>query len=164
MTQTTQETDVLGSLREVVGQADASKVFGTPVTQDGTVLLPVAKIGTGGGGGGGTAPAENGQPNSGTGGGFGMTAKPLGVYVLRDGQVKWLPAVDVNRIVLGGQLVAVAGLLVVRAVVRARTAARQRRAGIAVPVIGPRRAGLKVRALGRRRLGKIAALPKVRKH
>jgi uncharacterized spore protein YtfJ len=162
MTQT-QDTDVLGSLREVVAQADAGKVFGTPVTQDGTVLLPVARIGSGGGGGGGTAPDGNGQPNSGTGGGFGMSAKALGVYVLRDGQVKWLPAVDVNRIVLGGQVVAVVGLLVLRAVVQARSSARKRRPGITVPVIGPRRAGLKVRALGRSGLGKIAALPKVRK-
>jgi uncharacterized spore protein YtfJ len=130
MTQTTHDSDVLGSLREVVGQADARTVFGTPVTQDGTVVLPVAKVGGGGGGGGGTAPADDGRPTGGTGGGFGMSAKPLGVYVLRDGKVKWLPAVDINKIVLGGQLVAVAGLLVVRAVLQSRTAARKRRTGV----------------------------------
>jgi uncharacterized spore protein YtfJ len=148
MTQTTRDTDVLAGLREVAGQADASKVFGTPVTQDGTVLLPVAKVGTGGGGGGGTAPAGDGRAGAGTGGGFGMSAKALGVYVLRDGQVKWLPAVDVNRIVLGGQVVAVVGLLVLRAVVQARSSARKRRTGIK----------LTARPL-RRRLGKLAALP-----
>jgi len=134
MTQTTHDTDVLAGLREVVGQADARKVFGTPVTQDGTVVLPVAKVGGGGGGGGGTGPADEGQP-AGTGGGFGMSAKALGVYVLRDGQVKWLPAVDVNKIVLGGQLVAVVGLLVVRAVLQSRTAARERRTGIRLPAL-----------------------------
>jgi uncharacterized spore protein YtfJ len=135
MTQTTHDTDVLGSLREVVGQADASKVFGTPVTQDGTVVLPVAKVGGGGGGGGGTGPADDGRPTGGTGGGFGMSAKALGVYVLRDGKVTWQPAVDVNRIVLGGQLVAVAGLLVLRAVLQSRTAARKRRAPVRLPAL-----------------------------
>ena len=38
--------------------------------------------------------------------------------------VRWVPAVDINRIVLGGQIVAIVGLLVVRAIIRARRARR----------------------------------------
>jgi uncharacterized spore protein YtfJ len=122
MTQT-QDRDVLAEVREVVSHADASKAFGTPVVQDGTILLPVAKVGGGGGGGGGTAPAEAGHNAGGTGGGFGLSAKALGVYVLRDGDVRWVPAVDVNRIVLGGQVIVVAALLLARAIVRSRSVA-----------------------------------------
>jgi uncharacterized spore protein YtfJ len=122
MTQT-QDRDVLAELREAVSHADAGKAFGTPVVQDGTIVLPVAKVGGGGGGGGGTAPAEGGSNAGGTGGGFGLSAKAMGVYVLRDGDVRWVPAVDVNRIVLGGQVIVVAALLLARAIVRSRSAA-----------------------------------------
>jgi uncharacterized spore protein YtfJ len=125
MTQTSHDTDVFAGLREIVNSADAGKVFAAPITQDGTIVLPVAKIGGGGGGGAGTGPADEG----GTGGGFGISAKPLGVYVLRDGKVKWLPAVDINKIVLGGQVVAVAALLLARALLRARSEPRRRRPG-----------------------------------
>jgi uncharacterized spore protein YtfJ len=83
-------------------------------------VLPVAKISGGGGGGGGTGPAVEGQETGGSGGGFGLTAKPLGVFVIKDGTVRWRPAIDVNKVILGGQLVAVTALLVVRALVKGR--------------------------------------------
>jgi NAD(P)H-hydrate repair Nnr-like enzyme with NAD(P)H-hydrate epimerase domain len=70
-----------------------------------------------GGGGGGNG-------GDGTGAGAGLVARPVGVYVLRGGEVTWSPAVDVTRIVLGGQLVAVAGMLLVRALLRHRSATR----------------------------------------
>ena len=139
MTQTTHDPDVFAGLREIVGRADADRAFGTPVTQDGTIVLPVAKVGGGGGGaGGGAAPGDDKQ-STGTGGGFGMSAKALGVYVLRDGKVKWLPAVDVNKIVLGGQLVAVTALLVVRAVLQSRTTSRRRRTAGKLAALRPAR-------------------------
>jgi hypothetical protein len=49
---------------------------------------------------------------SGTGGGFGMIARPSGAWVIKDGDVKWKPAVDVNRIILGSQVVTLAATLV----------------------------------------------------
>ena len=128
MTQVTKETDVFAGLRTIVDNAAAGKVFGAPIQQDGSILLPVAKVSSGGGGGAGTGPVDAGQP-AGTGGGFGMSAKPLGVYVLRDGKTRWLPAVDVNKIILGGQLVAAAGLLLAAAVLRARIRPRRRSRG-----------------------------------
>ncbi|GAB1691604.1 spore germination protein GerW family protein [Krasilnikovia sp. M28-CT-15] len=128
MTQTmTGDAGVLETLREVVDQASAGRVFGEPITTaDGMIVLPVARVGGGGGGGGGTAPAEDGKENGGAGGGFTVSAKPLGVFVIRDRGVSWRPAVDVNKIILGGQLVAVTALLVARAVLTARAARRRR--------------------------------------
>jgi uncharacterized spore protein YtfJ len=134
MTQTS-DRDVLAEVRDVVSHADAGKAFGTPVVQDGTIVLPVAKVGGGGGGGGGSSPGGQGgtAAGGGTGGGFGLSAKALGVYVVRGGDVRWIPAVDVNRIVLGGQVVVVAALLLARAVIQARSGTRDRRAPVRIP-------------------------------
>jgi uncharacterized spore protein YtfJ len=88
------------------------QVFGEPIERDGVTYLPVAKVRGGGGGGGDT------EGNGGAG--FGVTAKAAGVYVIRGGDAEWRPAIDVNRIVLGGQLVAIVALLVLRSILRAR--------------------------------------------
>jgi len=89
-----------------------TQVFGEPIERDGTIYLPAAKVRGGGGGGG---------DNEGNGGaGFGLTAKPAGVYVIRDGDAIWRPALDINRIVLGGQIVAIVALLVLRSILRRR--------------------------------------------
>jgi len=79
----------------------AERVFGTPVERDGTLLIPVASVRGGGGGGGGTRPEGTGE---GQGAGFGLSARPAGVFVVRRGRVAWRPAVDVNRVLLGVQL------------------------------------------------------------
>jgi uncharacterized spore protein YtfJ len=120
MVQPTEDTAILDRIRDIVDGASARRVFGEPISHEGVVVLPAAKMS--GGAGGGTGPAEGGkQPGSGTGGGFGVSAKALGVFVIREGgKVQWQPAVDVNKIVLGGQLVAVAALLLIRAFVKTR--------------------------------------------
>jgi hypothetical protein len=38
----------------------------------------------------------------------------LGVYIVKDGEVSWQPAIDVLRIVVGGQLLALAAILALR--------------------------------------------------
>ncbi len=97
------------------------RVFGEPYEKDGLTVVPVAKVrGGAGAGAGGDAPGEG----KGSGGGFGMNARPVGMYVLRGDQVSWRPAVDVNRIVLGGQVVVVVALLTARSIVKVRTTAR----------------------------------------
>ena len=145
MTATTMnDARVLDTIREAVDNAAVGKVFGSPIALGEMIVLPVAKVGGGGGGGGG--PAEAGQENVGAGGGFGMSAKALGVFVLRDGKVAWRPAIDINKVIIGGQIVAVTALLVARAVLtayaaqtrngaRTRSAARRvaRRVSRAVP-------------------------------
>jgi uncharacterized spore protein YtfJ len=116
-------SSVLDTVSQAVDAGGAGRVFGTPITQGDVIVLPVARIRGGGGGGGGAAPADhngNGR-QEGSGGGFGTSAKGLGVFVLKDGQVTWRPAVDINRIVLGGQIVAIVALLVARSVLRNRS-------------------------------------------
>jgi uncharacterized spore protein YtfJ len=122
MAQTTMnDTNALATIREMVDSATAGKVFGTPLIQDGLTVLPVAKVSGGGGGGSGPATAAQGDhEQSGVGGGLGLTARPLGVFVIKDGKVGWRPAVDVNKVILGGQLVAITALLVLRALIKVR--------------------------------------------
>jgi uncharacterized spore protein YtfJ len=67
------------------------RVYGDPIESEGVTIVPAAKVGGGGGGGGDSD--HNG------GGGFGLGARPVGAYVIKGGDVKWQPAVDVNRIV-----------------------------------------------------------------
>lgn len=118
------------SLAEAFG---AREVYGEPIERDGATVIPAARVWSGGGagGGGGTEPggAEPGgtarpvPPGSpagsvdsdpdpdalaeGDGGGFGFgrRAEPAGAFVVDAHGVRWVPAVDVNRIVLGGQVV-----------------------------------------------------------
>ncbi|HEU4421547.1 MAG TPA: spore germination protein GerW family protein [Pilimelia sp.] len=121
MTQTTNsDAEALETVREIIGSTGADKVFGTPVNQDGVIVLPVARISGGGGGGGGSGPAPEGGQARGTGGGVGVTAKPLGVFVIKNGDATWRPAIDVGRVILGGQIVAIVALLTIRAFIKAR--------------------------------------------
>jgi uncharacterized spore protein YtfJ len=87
----------------------ATRSFGPVIEGDGCLLVPVAI--TGGGGGGGDGASEHGP---GAGGGFGTVSWPLGVYVIKDGNVRWVPAFDLTRLALGA-------LAVLRAVVRLRS-------------------------------------------
>jgi uncharacterized spore protein YtfJ len=119
----TENAAVFDALRDIVGNAKADQVFGPPISHDGMIVLPAAEVrGGGGGGGGGGGPAEEatGAAPSGAGGGFGLSARPLGVYVIREGGVSWHPALDVNKIILGGQLVVVAALLLARSWLKTR--------------------------------------------
>jgi uncharacterized spore protein YtfJ len=75
------------------------RVFGEPIEHEGVVVVPVAKVAGGGGGGGDND--DNG------GGGFGLGARPVGVYVIKDGQVSWRPAVDPVRVAFLALLVLV---------------------------------------------------------
>ena len=108
---------------EVMQQArDAltvKRVFGEPYERNGVAVIPAASVrgGAGGGSGEGTSPDGDGS-GSGSGGGFGLTAKPAGAFVVTGNDVRWQPAINVNRIVLGGQLVFIVLLLVLRSVFR----------------------------------------------
>jgi uncharacterized spore protein YtfJ len=90
----------------------AQVVYGEPIERGGVLVVPAAKVRGGGGGGGDNA--NNG------GGGFGLSAKPAGAWIIRGEKVSWEPAIDVNRIVLGGQVMIIIGLLVARSIFRAR--------------------------------------------
>ena len=93
--------------------------FGAAYERDGLLIIPVALVAGGGGGGEGpikppaagsksatetAVPAKgaphDGQPLIGTGGGFGGLVLPVGAYVVKGDQVRWVPAFDVTLIVL----------------------------------------------------------------
>ena len=58
---------------------------------------------------------------SGAGAGWGVRATPAGAYVIRDGEVTWQPAMDLTRIAIMGQIVAIVFLLVLRSVLKSRS-------------------------------------------
>jgi hypothetical protein len=60
----------------------------------------------------------DGAQGRGSGGGFGLAARPVGAFVIKDGAVTWRPTIDVNKIVLGGQMVAVVALLTARTILK----------------------------------------------
>ena len=98
-----------------------SRLFGEPVERGGVTVIPVAVVRGGGGGGRGEGSGPEGVgTGSGSGGGFGLAAKPAGVYVIEGHSVRWRPAVDVNRVVLGAQVVVIVALLALRSVLRHR--------------------------------------------
>jgi uncharacterized spore protein YtfJ len=97
------------------------RVFGEPYEKNGVTVIPVARMQGGAGGGGGEGPEGQGK---GSGGGFGISARPVGAFLIRGDDMTWRPAIDVNRIALGGQIVAIAALFTIRAVVKARAKAR----------------------------------------
>ncbi len=94
----------------------AKRVFGEPYEKDGVTIITAARVSGGGGGGSG----GDDKGGKGSGGGFGLSASPVGAYVIKDGKVTWMPAVDVNRVIIGGQLVAILMLLTFRGMMRRR--------------------------------------------
>jgi uncharacterized spore protein YtfJ len=113
-------------VQEVLAQArDAmtvKRVFGEPYEKNGVTVIPAARVQGGAGGGGGEGPEGQGR---GSGTGFGLSARPVGAYLIRGDEVTWRPAVDLNRIVLGGQIVAIVALLTIRAIVKAKAKAQR---------------------------------------
>ena len=99
------------------------RVFAEPYEKDDLTVIPAATVG--GGAGGGAGHDEKGQ--EGEGGGFGMSGRPAGAYVIKGGEVTWRPAVDPNRIIAVAGFVLVAYLLSRPRMARARAAAGKKR-------------------------------------
>jgi len=138
--------DVENLLAKVADNLSVRRAFGSAYEKDGTLIIPVAIVA--GGGGGGTGRNQHGAPAAGpdsppeapatehdatahdgkaqdsgrteAGGGFGGLVLPSGAYVVQDGQVRWVPAVDVTVAVL-------ASLSLVRMLARTWTRHRSHR-------------------------------------
>ncbi len=129
-------------LGRIAENLSVRRAFGEPYEQGGLFVIPVALVAGGGGGGGGEgfgypagrpsshddlpndssgAKGEGTSPNlsSGSGGGFGGVVVPLGVYVVNGEEVRWISAINETLAML-------AGLIVVRLLVRRRRRARVR--------------------------------------
>jgi uncharacterized spore protein YtfJ len=99
----------------------AKRVYAEPIERDGVTIIAAAAVGGGGGAGGG----QDGEGQQGEGGGFGLTARPVGAYVVKNGNVQWVPAIDVSRL-LTMLTVIVAVLAISRSrVARARLSAKK---------------------------------------
>jgi uncharacterized spore protein YtfJ len=97
------------------------RVFGEPYERNGVTVIPAASVRGGAGGGGGR---DDDNQTEGSGGGLGLMAHPAGAFVVKDGDVSWRPALDLNRVILGGQVVAVVALLTFRSVLKRRSRTR----------------------------------------
>jgi uncharacterized spore protein YtfJ len=129
-------------LERIAENLSVRRSFGAAYEREGLLIIPVALVAGGGGGGEGpikppvtgpTAAIENaepakgvpppdGQPPTGTGGGFGGLVLPMGVYVVKGDQVRWVPAFDAT-------LIALASLSVVRVFVSLLKNGRRRHRG-----------------------------------
>jgi uncharacterized spore protein YtfJ len=110
--------DVRQTIEQAKDTLNVRRVFGDPYEKNGVTVIPAARVQGGAGGGGGEGPDGQG---GGRGAGFGVNARPAGAFVIRGEEVDWRPAIDVNRVILGGQLIAIAALLLARAVITSRS-------------------------------------------
>jgi uncharacterized spore protein YtfJ len=98
------------------------RVFGEPCERDGVTVIPAAVVVGGMGGGSGQRGGDTGD--TGDGGGFGVIALPAGAYSVRDGRVRWHPAVSVNLLVAAAAAIGVTWLVSRSRTERARAALR----------------------------------------
>jgi hypothetical protein len=127
--------ELISGARDVVS---VKRVYGDPYEKNGLTVIPAATVR--GGGGGGMGDKEGGE--SGAGGGFGLTARPTGAWIIEDGHVNWKPAIDVNRVVFGGQAIALAAILVTGRILLAHSRRRPVLADLISRLPEPRRAKL----------------------
>lgn len=106
--------DLLDEGREILG---ANRVYGQPYEKNGVTLITAAAVR--GGLGGGEGDQGEGQPTGG-GGGMGVTARPVGAFLVKGNEVSWIPAADTTRVILFSQMLLVVGLLVLRSIVKLR--------------------------------------------
>jgi uncharacterized spore protein YtfJ len=86
----TRVTELAAAAREAL---TVRRLSGEPYERDGVTVIHAAVLRGGVGLGGGAG--DRGQ--HGEGGGFGVVARPAGAYVIKDGEVAWRPALDLNR-------------------------------------------------------------------
>lgn len=114
------------------------RAFGDPITHGDVTVIPVARVlgGNGIGFGSGALDARRsgaaeeesehstagGGQGDGGGGGFGVRVRPIGVFVVNGDDAEWQPTLDVTRIVLMGQAVAVVAVLATAHVIRYKIA------------------------------------------
>ena len=68
------------------------RIYGDPVERDGVTVVPAAAVigGTGGGA----------DDDGNAGGGFGLLGRPVGAWVIHDGEATWKPTIDLDRLAL----------------------------------------------------------------
>jgi uncharacterized spore protein YtfJ len=119
-----QVEEIMSQARESLG---SKRVFGEPYEKNGVTIIPAARVmGGAGGGDSGEKSGEGGSTDAtraaGVGAGYGMVGSPAGAFVIKGDQVRWMPAIDVNRLMFGMQIVLIVFFLVIRSIANARAA------------------------------------------
>jgi uncharacterized spore protein YtfJ len=102
-------------LQRIGENISVRRVFGEPVERDGTTVIPVAMV-CGGAGGGVDADDASGS-------GFGVWSRGVGVYTIRHGEVRFVPATDQTALIALGMLI---GARLITRQLRARSGRRRR--------------------------------------
>lgn len=118
--------DLMMEAKQNIG---AKGVYGEPYEKNGVTIIPAARIMGGVGGGEGPAGAPgpggttdlDGTPSTATGAGYGVSGHATGAFVIKGNDVSWVPAVDVNRLMFGFQIVAIVFFLTLRSIAKTRS-------------------------------------------
>jgi hypothetical protein len=80
------------TLDSIVPDPAAAHVYGQPYeTADGVTVVPVARV--------------RGRSKAAADADLDLTARPVGVFVIKNAEATWVPAVDSTRIALMGELI-----------------------------------------------------------
>jgi uncharacterized spore protein YtfJ len=117
--------DVMDEAKETLG---AKGVYGTPYEKNGVTVIPAARVMGGVGGGEGPVPNTTDDEAdtdtakfSASGAGFGLSGQPTGAFVIKGNDVRWVPAVDVNRLMFGFQIALIVFFLAIRSIAKSRS-------------------------------------------
>ena len=95
--------DLIGTaLTNIKTMVDVNTIIGTPVeTANGTIIIPVSRVGFGFAAGGSDIPTKNSvaDKNFGGGSGAGISISPIGFLVVNGDSVKLLPVNSANTTV-----------------------------------------------------------------
>jgi uncharacterized spore protein YtfJ len=93
--------NLLQSLHEnLSGRAQVKSVFGEPIVAADKTIIPVARVAYGFGAGAGTGGVgDKSAKGEGGGGGGGMRAMPVGIFVVGQGESRFLPIHSHRKIV-----------------------------------------------------------------
>ncbi|HXX77502.1 MAG TPA: spore germination protein GerW family protein [Ktedonobacteraceae bacterium] len=90
------------ALSKLLIAASADAVFGEPVVNGNTTVIPCSEvvIGMGMGSGGGPSGENGNSTGSGSGGGGGARSRPIAAIIITQDEVRVEPILDITRIVL----------------------------------------------------------------
>ena len=97
-------TETISNARDSI---TVKRVYGEPYERNGVTVIPAATVM----GVEAAAREIKATDRRARGGGFGLRARPVGAYVIRGEEVSWRPAVDLNRVILGCELLGLAAIL-----------------------------------------------------
>ncbi len=113
--------DIMRVLEHVGDDVNTDMVFGQSRVTGDHVIIPVARVRYGGGGGAGGSTEREGEPEAGhaatpgegVGGGFGVSAVPVGAIDVTAERLAWSPVMDWSRLAMIWSVVAGLGMLMV---------------------------------------------------